>query len=92
MQFVEKNFPEEICIFDDSHLHYINLQKLLFEGKAIHNIKQIKYALEYLNIIRDVEMMKVESMTRYLMENFEHIKNQAIEDFLRKNKNSKIIH
>ena len=85
---MEKNCQEEICIFDDSHLHYINLQKLLFEGKAIHNIKQIKYALEYLNALRDVEMTKVESMTRYLMENFEYMKNLAIEDFLKKNKNS----
>jgi hypothetical protein len=37
---------------------------------------------------RDVEMTKVESMTRYLMENFEYMKNLAIEDFLKKNKNS----
>lgn len=85
---VEKNFQEEILIFDNSQIHYYNLLRLLLEGKAIHNIKLIKYSLDYLNNIRELEMEKIESLTRYFLENFEFMKKNIQEEISKKNKNN----
>jgi len=85
---VEKNFQEEILIFDNSQIHYYNLLRLLLEGKATHSLKQIKYSLDYLNIIRELEGEKIESMTKYFLENFEFMKKNIQDEINKKNKNN----
>jgi len=84
---VEKNFQEEILVFDNSQIHYYNLQRLLLEGKASHNIGLIRYSLEYLNKIRELEAEKIESLTRYFLENFDFMKKNIQEEINKRNKN-----
>ncbi len=85
-KLLEKNLQEEINQFDYSQIHYYNLSKLLIEGKAGLDLKKIEYSLRYLNSIMELEKMKIESVTRYFVENFEHCKKLFLEELLKKNK------
>ncbi len=85
---VEKNFHEEILIFDNSQIHYYNLLRLLLEGKATHNVNLIRYSLDYVNLLREIEMQKIESLTKYFLENFEFMRKNIQEEHSKKNKNN----
>lgn len=62
--------------------------RLFFEGKATHNLELIRYSLDYLNILRENEIVKVESLTRYFLENFEFMKKNLQDESNKKNKNN----
>jgi hypothetical protein len=72
--------------FDNSQRHYYNLCRLVLEGRAKIDIKLIQYAYEYLNQIRELEKSKIESLTKYLVENFEHHKKMINDELNKKNK------
>ena len=79
-KLVEKNFVEEMKAFDYSQLHYHNLLRLLLQGKATLQPKLVSYSFKYLNILKDIEKMKIESITRYFIENFEALKQKRNEE------------
>lgn len=81
---IERNFKEEMINFDNSQTHYFNLLRLFFEGRATYNLNQMKYAMNYLDIIRESEKFKIESMTRYFVENFDHMKKKITEGLSKK--------
>ena len=86
---MEKNLQEEINFFDFSQLVYQNLNRYLLEGRASLNINQIKYSYNYLNSIRELEKTKIESLTEYLIENFEFYRKIFIDEIMRKNRDGK---
>ena len=63
-------------IFDYSQLHYHNLERLLLQGKAQQNGNLISYSFKYLNLLNKIEKLKIESLTRYFIENFENLKKK----------------
>lgn len=67
-------------MFDYSQLHYHNLERLLLQGKASLEKTTVDYAFKYLNIVRDIEKTKIESITRYFIENFEALKSKRNEE------------
>ena len=79
-KLVVKNFLEEMKIFDYSQLHYHNLERLLLQGKATLQPKLVSYSFKYLNILKDIEKLKIESITRYFIENFEALKQKRNEE------------
>ncbi len=83
-KLIEKNLQEEMNGFDFSQIHYHNLRKLLIEGKACLELNKIRYALHYLNSIQDLEIMRIEAITRYFLENFHNCKANILEN-MRKN-------
>ncbi len=64
----EKNIPEEIHYYDISENHCYNLYRLYFESKALYDNTMKEYALFYLNYIRELEVNKMESLTKYFVE------------------------
>jgi hypothetical protein len=84
-KLIEKNLQEEINGFDFSQIHYHNLRKLLIEGRACLELNKIRYALHYLNMIQDLEIMRIEAITRYFLENFHNCKANIIENMKKNN-------
>ena len=58
-KLIEKDEQEELQIFNYSQLHYRNLERLLLQGRATLQRKLLSYSFKYLNIIKDIEMMKI---------------------------------
>ena len=85
-KLIEKDLQDEINQFDNSQIHYYNLSRLLIEAKAELDIKKVEYSLQYLNSIMELEKKKIESITRFFVENFEHCKKLFLEELLKKNK------
>ncbi|MCQ2817508.1 MAG: hypothetical protein MJ252_09615 [archaeon] len=75
-KLVERDFNEEMKIFDESQLHYHNLERLRIQGKAALNKELEEYAYKYLRTVYDVEVNKIESLTKYFVENFHLIKER----------------
>ena len=63
-----------MSVFDYSQLHYHNLERLLLQGKAEINMELVSYSFRYLNLLNNIEKLKIESLTRYFIENFESLK------------------
>ena len=63
-----------MAVFDYSQLHYHNLERLLLQGKAEMNMELVSYSFRYLNLLNKIEKLKIESLTRYFIENFESLK------------------
>lgn len=82
---VERNLQEEMRCFNDSQLHYRNLERLLLQGKATLKRSLIDYSLKYLNSVKEIEQLKIESITRYLIENFDQLKKQRTEELAKAN-------
>ena len=80
-KLIEKNAQDELQIFDYSQLHYRNLERLLLQGRATLQRELLNYSFKYLNIIKEIEMMKIESITRYFIENFERLKEERNKEF-----------
>ena len=78
-KLVEKDFKEEMKIFDESQLHYHNLERLRIQGKATLNRDLEEYAFKYLKILYDIEVDKIEALTKYFVENF-HMLKQKLRD------------
>ena len=66
-KLIEKDEQEELQIFNYSQLHYRNLERLLLQGRATQQRKLLSYSFKYLNVIKEIEMMKIESITRYFI-------------------------
>ena len=79
-KFVEKDFKEEMNIFDESQLHYHNLERLRIQGRATLNQELEEYAYKYLRTLYNVEGEKIESLTKYFVENFHLIRQQIPEE------------
>ena len=75
-KLIEKDEQEELQIFNYSQLHYRNLERLLLQGRATQQRKLLSYSFKYLNVIKEIEMMKIESITRYFIENFQKLKDK----------------
>ena len=75
-KLIEKDELEELQIFNYSQLHYRNLERLLLQGRATQQRKLLNYSFKYLNVIKEIEMMKIESITRYFIENFQKLKDK----------------
>ena len=75
-KLIEKDEQEELQIFNYSQLHYRNLERLLLQGRATLQRKLLSYSFKYLNVIKEIEMMKIESITRYFIENFQKLKDK----------------
>ena len=74
-KYVEKNVQDEFQIFDYSQSHYHDLERLLLQGKATLQPELIKKSFKYLNALQEIEKLKIETFTRYFVENFEKLKN-----------------
>ena len=75
-KLIEKDEQEELQIFNYSQLHYRNLERLLLQGRATLQRKLLSYSFKYLMVIKEIEMMKIESITRYFIENFQKLKDK----------------
>ena len=64
----EKNISEEVNYFDISENHCYNLYRLYLESKALFDNNSKEYALFYLSYIRELEKVKMESLTKYFVE------------------------
>ena len=53
-----------MSVFDYSQLHYHNLERLLLQGKAEINMELVSYSFRYLNLLNNIEKLKIESLTR----------------------------
>lgn len=81
--------------FDNSQQVYFNLIRLVLEGRATHNLKLLNYAYDALEEIKNIELYKIENLTKYLVEvnnlikakNFEHTHKQIIEELNKRTKN-----
>lgn len=77
-RLVERNIDEDILIFNSSQLHYHNLERLLYQAKALIQPYYLNYSLELMNSIREAEMMKIESITKYFIDNYHQFKNAKL--------------
>ena len=75
-KLIEKDEADEFQIFNYSQLHYRNLERLLLQGRATLQRKLINYSFDNLMEIKKIEMMKIESITRYFIENFQKLKEK----------------
>ena len=75
-KLIEKDEADEFQIFNYSQLHYRNLERLLLQGRATLQRKLINYSFENLMEIKNIEKMKIESITRYFIENFQKLKDK----------------
>ena len=75
-KLIEKDELDEFQIFNYSQLHYRNLERLLLQGRATLQRRLINYSFDNLMEIKRVEMMKIESITRYFIENFQKLKEK----------------
>ena len=64
----EKNIAEEVNNFDISENHCYNLYRLYLESKALYDNNMKDYALYYLSYIRELEKIKMESISKYFVE------------------------
>ena len=75
-KLIEKDEADEFQSFNYSQLHYRNLERLLLQGRATLQRRLINYSFDYLMEIKRIEMMKIESITRYFIENFQKLKEK----------------
>ena len=75
-KLIEKDEQDEFQIFNYSQLHYRNLERLLLQGRATLQRKLINYSFDNLMEIKRIEKMKIESITRYFIENFQKLKEK----------------
>jgi hypothetical protein len=66
--------------YEYSQMHYLNLLKMFFEGRSTYNLRDIQYALNYLSQVNTMEFNKMESLTRYLIDNFDNMKETIKEE------------
>jgi hypothetical protein len=53
---------------------------MFFEGRVTYHLPDVQYALNYLNQINIMEFTKMESLTRYLIDNFDNMKETIKEE------------
>ena len=75
-KLIDKDEADEFQIFNYSQLHYRNLERLLLQGRATLQRKLINYSFDNLMEIKNIEKMKIESITRYFIENFQKLKDK----------------
>ena len=81
-KLIEKDEKDEFQIFNYSQLHYRNLERLLLQGRATLKRKLINYSFDNLMEIKRIEMMKIESITRYFIENFQKLKEKRNKELI----------
>ena len=75
-KLIDKDEADEFQIFNYSQLHYRNLERLLLQGRATLQRKLINYSFDNLMEIKKIKKMKIESITRYFIENFQKLKDK----------------
>lgn len=79
-QIVKRDINEELEYLGNVSNYIEDFTKLLIESKAIDNIKNINYSFKYILITSNYINLKIESLTKFLLENFDLILNSFKED------------
>lgn len=77
-RLIERNIDDDMLLLNNSQLHYHNLERLLFQAKAQLQPKQLHYSLELMNDIKETAMLKLESITKYFIDNYHQIKSNKL--------------
>lgn len=99
--FKEKNIFEELVYFDHLSQHRKRLERLYLEGRGgrdVEALQKMKYAVRYIQILRDSQVNRIEYLTRYFLEDFERWKemhknplNYGLPEFMREKNTSRFI-